>query len=516
MTHPTAIRIPRANQLSVRAGARAKSKFGASALFIFVALHAPLALGMKLVPYLSTAHALVSLAVALMLVVRRYPTGWVVAACGYLVGSETLWRMTNASVFWEYGKYALLLVVITAMYLRRQRVTSYLPVIYLALLVPGALLTIITVTNLRDLRQILSFELSGPVAYSACSLFLLGRNMSNEDVLRCLAAMLAPIVGVATLTLFGLRMTEIQFGGSANLDASGGFGPNQVAAALALGMVLCFLLLTGRRGSLVWKGILVGLIVWFGIQAALTFSRSGLYYSGAAIFVGTAFLVADVRRFVLVLVLGLALLGLGRFVIAPRLDAYTGGALETRFARTDLSGRGDLMKGDLLVFLKHPVLGVGVGLSREARREAVGVVGKSHTEFTRLLSEHGLLGAAALVLMLVMSTRSVMLQSPGWPRAFSASMVAFALIFMTGSGMRLAIPSFLLAFAGVRICLPQLGRAKAQRRTGRPAIKATPKASARVVRRLTPNPGGTVAHALSDPKKEPACLPPEQGHAGFR
>ena len=169
-----------------------------------------------------------------------------------------------------------------------------------------------------------------------------------------------------------------------------------------------------------------------------------------------------------------------------------------------------------MVFLKNPVLGVGVGLSRKARREAVGKSAKSHTEFTRLLSEHGLLGAVALVLMLVMSARSVMLQTPGWPKAFSATLLTFAFIFMTGSGMRLAIPSFLLAFAGVRICLPQLGRAKAQRRTGRPAIKATPKASARVVRRLTPNPGGTVAHALSDPKKEPARIPAEQGHAGFR
>jgi len=508
--------MPRANQLSVRPGAQAKPKLRLTAVFLFVALHAPLALGMKLVPYLSTVHALVSLAVALMLVVRRYPTGWVIAGCAYLVGSEALWRMTDVSLFWEFGKYALLLVVITAMSLRRQRVTSYLPVVYLLLLVPGALLTVIAVTGLGALRQILSFELSGPVAYAACSLFLVGRNLSREDVLRCLVAMLAPIAGVATLTLFGLRTTGVQFGASSSFDASGGFGPNQVAAVLALGMVLCFLFLTGRKGGLVWKGILLGLIVWFGIQAALTLSRSGLYYSVAAMLAGTAFLVADVRRFVLVLVLGLALLGLGRFVIAPRLDAFTGGALETRFARTDLSGRGDLMEGDLMVFLHHPVLGVGVGLAREARSEAVGKSAKSHTEFTRLLSEHGLLGAAALVLMLVMSTRAVMFQAPGWPRAFSASLVAFAFIFMTGSGMRLAIPSFLLAFAGVRICLPQLGRAKAQRRTGRTAIKATPKASARVVRRLTPNPGGTIAHGLIKAKEEPTLFPAEQGHAGFR
>lgn len=473
MTHSTAIRLPRSRQVFVRTGARAQAKLGVRALFLFVAIHAPLALGMKLVPFLSTVHALVSLVVALMLVVRRYPMGRVVAGCAYLVGSEALWRMTNASVFWEYGKYSLLLVVITAMSLRRLWATSYLPVLYLALLVPGALLTIVFAgMSFGNLRQVLSFDLSGPVAYSACSLFLFRRNLSREDVLRCLAVMLAPIVGVATLTLFGVRMTEIQFGSSASLDASGGFGPNQVAAALALGVVGCFLFLTNRTGGLVSKVTLTGLIVWFEIQAALTFSRSGLYYSVAAILAGAAFLVADVRRFVLVLALGLALLGLAKFVITPRLDAFTGGALGARFARTDLTGRGDLMQGDLLVFLKHPLLGVGVGLARESRKEVTGKSAKSHTEFTRLLSEHGLLGAAALVVMLVMSARSVLLQSPGWPRAFSASLLTFAFIFMTGSGMRMAIPSFLLAFAGVRIGLPQLRRARESAVSAQKALKS--------------------------------------------
>jgi hypothetical protein len=443
----------------------------AYAPLIFVALHAPLGLALKLVPYLSTLHALTSLAIILMLVVKRYPTGWVVAGCAYLVGCEALWRMTDARVFWEFGKYALLLVVVLAMCLRRPRITTYLPAFYLALLVPGAFLTMLAISGLSVLRQTLSFDLSGPVAYVACSLFLLGRNLSREHVLLCLTAMLAPIAGVAALTLFGIRITDVEFGASSNFDASGGFGPNQVSAVLGLGMVACFLLLAGRKGNLIWKGMLVGLIVWFAAQSALTFSRSGLYYAVAAMLAGTAFLVMDVRRFVLVVSLGLALVGFGKFVIVPRLDAFTNGALGARFENTNLAGRGDLMKGDLLVFLEHPVLGVGVGMAREARREVGSETNKSHTEFTRLLSEHGLLGAAALVLMLLMSGRSVARQTHGWPKAFSASLVAFALVFMVGSGMRLAIPSFLLAVAGVRICRPQLGGMKAQKQTGMPATK---------------------------------------------
>ncbi len=242
-------------------------------------------------------------------------------------------------------------------------------------------------------------------------------------------------------------------------------------------MVLCFLILTSRTGGLAWKGMLAGLAVWFAIQAALTFSRSGLYFSVAAMLAGIAFLVADMRRFVVILVLGLAVLGLGRFVIAPRLSAFTGGAIEDRFARIDLTGRGDLMKGDLMVFLHHPVLGVGVGLARQERSEAVGLSRRNHTEFTRLLSEHGIPGAAALVLMLVMSIRALVLQAPGWPRAFSVSLVSFALVFMSGTGMRMAIPSFLLAFASVRIVTLPFGLMRASRAGGEWRKANCPKAT---------------------------------------
>jgi O-antigen ligase len=503
MIRSTGIQIPRLHPLSERAGARAKPKVLAFGLLLFVALHAPLALALKLVPDLSTLHALISLAIVLMFVIRRYPTGWVVAGCAYLVGSETLWRMTHTLLFWEFGKYALLLVVAMTLCLRRPRITSYLPAFYLALLVPSVLLTILAMSDLNDLRQTLSFNLSGPVAYAACSLFLLGRNLSQEDVLLGLTAMLAPIAGVAALTLFGIATTDISFGSSSMKATSGGFGPNEVSAALGLGMVVCFLLLTGKKRDLFWKGLLIGLLVWFGIHSALTFSRSGLYYAAAAMMAGTAFLVTDVRRFVSVLVLTLALAGLVRFVVVPRLDAYTGGALLARFENKDLTGRGVLMENDLDLFSKHPVLGVGVGMGDVSRAQARGETDEvhSHTEFTRLLSEHGLLGAAALVLILVMSARSVMRQSPGWPKVFSASLVVFALIFMTGSGMRLAIPSFLLAFAGVRICRPQLRRAQVQRPTGRPPFKPITRPFARVFPRLRVR--RTIAHGLFKAKTKP-------------
>jgi hypothetical protein len=471
MNQPIAIQFTRPNWRPARPVAKKQTKDGTAVLFYFIGLHALLGVAFKLVPHFSTLHALVSLAVVLIFAFGRYSLGWVIAGCSYLVGSEAIWRMTDASVFWEFGKYSVILIAVVAMLRRRLGPIHYLPVLYLMLLVPAAVLTLFALSGFTVLRQTLSNDFSGPLAYTICGLFLLGRKVARQDVIRCVAAMLAPILSVAALTFYGVETTQIQYGRSSNLDASGGFGPNQVSEALGLGIVLCFLLFTGMKQKLAWKTVLVGLILWFSIQAALTFSRSGLYFPIAAILAGTVFLVADVRRFVVIVAVGLALLATAKFVVVPRLNTITGGAIEDRFSRTDLSGREYLMRGDFKVFLEHPLFGVGVGLSREARREAIGLSKRSHTEYTRLLSEHGLLGMAALALMLVMSAQCVIFQTPGWPRAFSATLVAFALVFMIGSGMRLAIPAFLLGLAGVRIVNPPRGLFRRAVRSTQPATE---------------------------------------------
>ena len=76
-------------------------------------------------------------------------------------------------------------------------------------------------------------------------------------------------------------------------------------------------------------------------------------------------------------------------------------------------------------------------------------VSPAHTEFTRLVAEHGVLGLAALGLLVLHGWRVVWrVKSPRW-RAFVAAMVAFSLLYMVVNAMRLVLPafSFSLAFA---------------------------------------------------------------------
>src|SRR2546430_7771451 len=50
----------------------------------------------------------------------------VVYAAAYIAGSEVLWRMCGAAVFWESGKYAVILIFAIALARRSEEHTSEL------------------------------------------------------------------------------------------------------------------------------------------------------------------------------------------------------------------------------------------------------------------------------------------------------------------------------------------------------------------------------------------------------
>src|SRR5690606_12199541 len=98
---------------------------------------------------------------------------------------------------------------------------------------------------------------------------------------------------------------------------------------------------------------------------------------------------------------------LGSFVWAY-ISVQTGGMIDKRYANQNasgvekesvLTGRETLMETEFQMFLDNPIFGVGVGKNREERIEMTGIVAASHSEVTRLLAEHGMLGVMALALL---------------------------------------------------------------------------------------------------------------------
>src|SRR5262249_10221727 len=137
----------------------------------------------------------------------------------------------------------------------------------------------------------------------------------------------------------------------------------------------------------------------------------------------------------------------GRFLLLPFLDSFTEGALTKRFQKTDLTGRGEIMRADLQIALENPALGVGVGQGMFKRAEQFGLEKVAHTEFTRLLAEHGIFGVAALCLLLVLGLQAMLRARTVRAKALVASMLCFSFLFMVGSGMRLVLPALTLGLA---------------------------------------------------------------------
>lgn len=414
--------------------------------------HAALGIAMKKVPLLATVHAVVTLLVAMVLVFSSKSSGRVVTAVCYIAGSEVLWRMAGASVFWEFGKYAVCTVLFVRLLRHRPSRPNWLAVAYFALLLPSVLLTVLGSSSASWLRQALSFNLSGPFSLALCAFCFYGLRVTPSEALDSLLAIVAPLAGVASACLFGLANlgAGYEFGNESNFDASGGFGPNQVSSVLGLGILAAFLWAQScRRLSSRWW-LAVALLLWFAGQAALTFSRSGVWMGLLTIVIASAFTVTSPRKFWSSVAGAVVALGLF-YLLFQALDNYTGGKLGQRYSQKGFSRREDIARGDLTLAMHHPILGVGPGMAKAQRARELGIGGAPHTEMTRLLCEHGASGLLALTALGTMALLVFRRITTAFEKSWTVSLLAYTLLFMMVSGMRLAVPAVTMGLALVRL-----------------------------------------------------------------
>lgn len=362
-------------------------------VLVFLGGHAFLGIAMKHVALLATAHALLTLLVGLYFAATARQPAKVVMAVSYIVGAEVLWRMTGAAVFWEYGKYAASATLLLWILHHRPPRYNWLALVYFFVLIPSAALTCIRSPNLTTLRGNISFNVSGPFSLAVCAFCLYGTKLKPTDFQRILLAMLGPFVGVAAICTLSTASlgAGYEFGRQSTDDTTGGFGANQVSATLGLGMLAAFLWIHLQRRGGAQRWMAIGLILWFFAQSALSFSRTGVYLGIGTIVVASAFLLRDRRRFAYGIATLAVLAAAGYFLVFPWLDSFTGGHLSDRYSKLSFTNREELAKADLLLAVHHPLFGVGLGMAKSARASQLGIGGAAHTEFTRLLAEHGAL-----------------------------------------------------------------------------------------------------------------------------
>jgi hypothetical protein len=461
-TAPTApaLESPRSATLLAAAPVRPVGLPAEWRALLIVAAHLPLAAIMQRSAAATTLHALVTLGalVATAMLAKRSAT--IVGMLFYVCGSEVLWRMCRAAIFWETGKYACVLaMVIAGMRLRPQRRTV-LPIVYVLLLLPAAAITFLD-QPLGPARMQVSFHLSGPLCLGISAWFFARVKLSRNDLMAAFYRYLGPAVAIAAVAALGtMSASDISWVAESNKATSGGFGPNQVSSSLGLGAALIFLLLIEGRHKWLLRATLFTLLLFIGVQSAMTFSRSGLYLAVISSVAAGFFLVGRGRRNVRVLLALMAVGGMAKLVLVPQLDTMTQGTLTRRFADRSATGRDRILMNELQIFFDHPLLGAGVGQTGTTPGDPTLRTMTAHTEYSRLLAEHGSLGLTALLLLIWMSATAIRRVKDPHDRAFTAALLAWGLFFMVANAMRIAAPGVLIGLGASLTWVAPLAKPK--------------------------------------------------------
>lgn len=413
----------------------------------FLLAHIPAGVVVSRFALAGTVHAILCAMFGLWCAASRQRLNLLLCCLGYIAGAEVIWRLAGASPVYEFGKYATIGLCTVALVVRGsvpQR--AGITLLLLSFLLPSSLLTLDQVPW-DEARRLLSFNLSGPIAIAISAAVFASARITRTDRVRILVAALAPVLGLAAVTLVATATaTDLEFTSTANKATSGGFGPNQVANTLGFGTLVALILVVGFITKLRDQVGLLAAALWFMAASALTFSRGGLYSAAAAALVFALFALrsgaARLRFVVAASVVGVV----AAFVIFPALDDFTGGKLSERFESTDTTGRDEIAQAEIQVWLDNFVFGIGPGMGAGYRGESVGST-LAHTEYTRLLSEHGLFGLATILVLVVLCAVATLERSAAPTRAVSAAMSVWALTIMLHSALRLVGPAFAIGFA---------------------------------------------------------------------
>lgn len=382
-------------------------------------------------------------------------------AAAYIAGSEVLLRMTGGNISYEFSKYGVMIFVFIGMYFSgfSKGATPYW--IFLLLLVPGVVISTFVLDFDTNIRTTIAFNISGPVCLAVASLYTYRRKIALVQVNNILLSMGLPILSCAIYLFFYTpSIRSVITSTQSNYETSGGFGPNQVATFLGLGMFIFFsrIILESRSKFLV----ILNLIIVFNIsyRGMITFSRGGMITGFLMIVLLLLFLYlksnyrGKVKLNYIIVIIGMSMMAVWGYT-----SFQTGGLINKRYKNQDaagrvkesqFTGREDVARSEINMFLENPVFGVGVAKGVEIRESTTGVLVVSHDEITRMLAEHGTLGI--LGLMILFFTPLILYLENSF-NMYLLCFVAFWFLTINHAAMRTAMPAFVYSLALLNVQL---------------------------------------------------------------
>ena len=408
---------------------------------ILILSHLLLAILVQVDPIIISIHAYITLALGFYYTLMDSNAHRGLIVMSYIIGSELLWRGFGANVFWEYGKIITILLILLLIYrIGFTKIKLNLGAVYVLLLIPS--LISLDTNNYTDITH----SLLGPI--------LLGMSVNlfkNISINRLQLYKMLFFATVPIITLLAITNYDTIFSGGFNYTSAyierietAGIGPNQASNILGLGVLFIFLLTQLFRDKTTLFFQILGIIAI--IQTMLTHSRGGFWNTLISIVIFYFFQLTTTKSKVRLLIGAFPLILSFFYIIFPFLDNISSGSVIQRFSNADLGRREVIIDSELVAFKQNPVFGIGPGQSRKYRKDNFDHYTHAHTEYTRLLAEHGVFGVFANIILFILTFYTLKNKS-GNERTISMTLITWSLLFMIHSATRLAAPCFLFGIA---------------------------------------------------------------------
>lgn len=369
---------------------------------LFILFHIPIAIVLKEVPALGIAHAWLVLGYgAITTIISHKDSPRPLYTMGYLVGSEVVWRICGLDplVPWfasGYGICVLALIGISKRYSSIQK-WPVIPFLYILVLLPSFIL--VMDKDLVFLRRSVLENILGPLVLGLVSIYLYRFPITRQHLKHFSFIAVGPICAVWALSVHSTLTSDVFYGRSSNPEVTAGFGPNQVSNTLSYGVMLCWLLILTVLDRYRERFILLLLSFSFLFIMLLSFSRGGVVT--LALLVPATLIMSTnlkagkkARTKTGTLVISFVVVFFVAYIWSVALSVTEGSLYDRYFEGSD-SGRTDILASEIALWFEHPLFGVGPGGTTAYLNV------RTHTEFSRLLAEHGFWGIIAIVLLLI-------------------------------------------------------------------------------------------------------------------
>jgi len=263
--------------------------------------------------------------------------------------------MAGSSLFWEFGKYAVIYFLLLGILRKSRKILIYTPIMtYFVLLLPAIFLIPYNSFNLW--RQDLAFNLSGPAVLSLCSIYLYKRTINKETLGNILFFIILPIISMAVFNILNMPdLLTYRFMPYSDYTTSGGYGPNQVSTMFGLGIAVVIAAKVLQLNLTSSKYIDILILMVFFVLGTITFSRGGVFAATISIICSiSVYFFHDQKKiymisksfgiFLISTIVWISIVSLTDGIIMQRYG-FGGGEFGERFI-LDLTGRGLIYKID--------------------------------------------------------------------------------------------------------------------------------------------------------------------------